>query len=43
MIAGLHYREDIEAGAKAARDLKPFLTACPFYAATFALAQAEWQ
>ena len=42
MIAGLHYREDIDAGANAARALKPFLVACPFYAATFALAQAEW-
>ena len=43
MIAGLHYREDIDAGANAARALKPFLAACPLYAATFALAQAEWQ
>lgn len=42
VIAGLHYREDIDAGAKAAVALKPFLTACPFYTATFALAQAEW-
>lgn len=42
VIAGLHYREDIDAGAKAAVALKPFLIACPFYAATFALAQAEW-
>jgi acid phosphatase (class A) len=42
VIAGLHYREDIDAGAKAAVALKPFLTACPFYAATFALAQTEW-
>jgi hypothetical protein len=43
MIAGLHYREDIDAGAKAARDLKPFLTGCQFYIDTFALAQTEWQ
>ena len=42
MIAGLHYREDIDAGANTAVALKPFLTACPFYIATFALAQAEW-
>lgn len=42
VIAGLHYREDIDAGARAAVALKPFLTACPFYAATFALAQTEW-
>ncbi|MGY3589151.1 hypothetical protein ACVIGB_001893 [Bradyrhizobium sp. USDA 4341] len=42
MIAGLHYREDIDAGARSALALKPFLTACPFYAATFALAQTEW-
>lgn len=43
MIAGLHYREDIDAGARAALALKPFLTACPLYAATFARAQTEWQ
>ncbi|WP_247527725.1 PA-phosphatase [Bradyrhizobium sp. 199] len=43
MIAGLHYREDIDAGARAALALKPFLTACPFYVATFKRAQTEWQ
>lgn len=43
MIAGLHYREDIEAGAKAAHDLKPFLTGCQFYVDTLALARTEWQ
>ena len=42
VIAGLHYRQDIDAGARAALALKPFLTACPFYASTFALAQTEW-
>lgn len=43
VIAGLHYREDIDAGARAAVDLKPYLTACPFYAATFGLATNEWK
>ena len=43
MIAGLHYRGTIVAGANAALALKPFLTACPFYVDTFALAQKEWQ
>jgi hypothetical protein len=43
MIAGLHYRQDNDAGANAALALKPFLTACPFYTATLALAQTEWQ
>ncbi|WFU21548.1 PA-phosphatase [Bradyrhizobium sp. CB1717] len=43
MIAGLHYREDIDAGARAAVALKPYLTACPFYAATLKLAKTEWQ
>lgn len=43
VIAGLHYREDIDAGVNAAVALKPFLDACPFYIDTLALAQAEWQ
>lgn len=43
MIAGLHYRQDIDAGAKAARDLKPFLSGCQYYIDTFALAKTEWQ
>lgn len=43
VIAGLHYREDIDAGAKAAHDLKPFLAACQFYKDTLALAKTEWQ
>ncbi|WP_247281535.1 MULTISPECIES: PA-phosphatase [unclassified Bradyrhizobium] len=43
MIAGLHYHEDIDAGAKAALAIKPYLSACQFYAATFALAQKEWK
>lgn len=43
VIAGLHYREDIDAGARAAIALKPYLTACPFYAATFKLAKDEWK
>jgi membrane-associated phospholipid phosphatase len=42
VIAGLHFREDIDAGARAAVALKPFLTACPLYAATLALAVDEW-
>ncbi|MBR0705899.1 phosphatase PAP2 family protein [Bradyrhizobium liaoningense] len=43
VIAGLHYREDIDAGARAAVALKPYLTACPFYVATLKLAKTEWQ
>ncbi|MBR1132983.1 phosphatase PAP2 family protein [Bradyrhizobium iriomotense] len=43
MIAGLHYREDIDAGARAAVAIRPFLQACKFYAATFELAKTEWQ
>jgi hypothetical protein len=42
VIAGLHYREDITAGANAGRKLKPFISACALYGTTLGKAQGEW-
>jgi hypothetical protein len=42
VIAGLHFRQDIDVGLAAGRQIHPFLKQCQLYQTTLAMAQQEW-
>ncbi|ACA15663.1 phosphoesterase PA-phosphatase related [Methylobacterium sp. 4-46] len=42
VIAGLHFRQDVDVGLDVGLQLKPFIKQCQLYKDTLAAAQAEW-
>jgi hypothetical protein len=42
VIAGLHFRQDIEVGAQCGRQVHTFLKECALYKKTIAAAREEW-
>lgn len=42
VLAGLHFRQDVDVGLDVGRQLKPFVQQCRLYKDTLAAAQAEW-
>ncbi|MHC2107213.1 phosphatase PAP2 family protein [Methylobacterium sp. CM6246] len=42
VIAGLHFRQDVDVGLDLGQQLKPFIKQCQLYKDTLVAAQAEW-
>lgn len=42
VIAGLHFRQDVDVGLQVGQQLKPFIKQCQLYKDTLVAAQAEW-
>lgn len=42
VIAGLHFRQDVDVGLQVGQQLMPFIKQCQLYKDTLAAAQAEW-